>query len=67
MDQLKHVQILILNIIADWEREQKGHNSSQQSEEEEEENEEDNEETDEEDGRCLLIDLCLLTNCATCT
>lgn len=36
--------------IADWEREQKGYNSSQQSEEEEEENEEDNEETDEEEG-----------------
>lgn len=55
MDQLKHAQILIhvLNIVADWEREQKGQNSSQQSEEEEEENEEDNEETDEEEGRCL--------------
>lgn len=35
--------------IADWEREQKGHNSFQQSEEEEEESEENNEETDEED------------------
>lgn len=51
--QLKHVQILILNVVADWEREQKGHNPSQQSDEEEEENEENNEETDEEDGRCL--------------
>lgn len=51
--QLKHVQILILYVVADWEREQKGHNSSQQSGEEEEENEENNEETDEEDGRCL--------------
>lgn len=51
--QLKHVQILILNVVADWEREQKGHNSFQQSEEEEEESEENNEETDEEDGRCL--------------
>lgn len=51
--QLKHVQILILYVVADWEREQKGHNLSQQSEEEEEENEENNEETDEEDGRFL--------------
>lgn len=61
--QLKHVQILILNVVADWEREQKGHNPSQQSDEEEEENEENNEETDEEDGRCLWKDFCHLKLC----
>lgn len=63
--QLKHVQILILNVVADWEREQKGHNPSQQSDKEEEENEENNEETDEEDGRCLWKDFCHLKNCVT--